>query len=32
MVSLGVGSVKENQLKLELITKRINKLKEKISG
>ena len=32
MVSLGVGSVKEQQLRIESIFNRINNLKDKISG
>jgi len=32
MVSLGVGSVKEQQVRIESLYQRINKLKEKISG
>ena len=32
MVSLGVGSVKEQQLKIESIFNRINKIKESIGG
>jgi hypothetical protein len=32
MVSLGVGSVQEQQRKIESIYERINVLKEKISG
>ena len=32
MVSLGVGSVKEQQLRIESILERINKLKDKIGG
>jgi hypothetical protein len=32
MVSLGIASVKENQIKIDSIYNRINKLKEKIGG
>jgi hypothetical protein len=32
MVSLGVGSVQEQQRRIDLIYKRINKLKEVIGG
>jgi hypothetical protein len=32
MVSLGVGSVKEQQIRIDSIYNRINILKEKISG
>ena len=32
MVSLGVGSVKEQQLRIESIYNRINNLKDKIGG
>ena len=32
MVTLGVGSVKEQQLRIESIFNRINNLKDKISG
>jgi hypothetical protein len=32
MVSLGIGSVQEQQKRIDLIYKRINKLKELISG